>query len=155
LAKVDFHSQVGDKLTYTCRLVRKIFSLANQDEGLKKIVIVGESDDLNRLDQLLWNFSHEDFLPHVFIDDESAPFSPIVLAHQFQAELFDSSPHQDVFVHLGRAFLEDIEQISNRFTRVIELVSVEESDVLAGRERFKRYRSMGIELVNYDQKGTK
>ena len=155
MAKVDFHSQVGDKLTYTCRLVRKIFSLANPDEGLKKIVIVGATDDLNRLDQLLWSFSNEDFLPHVFIDDETAPFSPIVLAHQFQADLFDLIPHQDVFVHLGREFLQDIEQITDRFDRVIELVSVEEPDVLAGRERFKRYRSMGIELVNYDQKGTK
>ena len=46
MAKVDFHSQVGDKLTYTCRLVRKIFSLATEDEPLKKVVIVGASADL-------------------------------------------------------------------------------------------------------------
>ena len=155
MAKVDFHSQVGDKLTYTCRLVRKIFSLATEDEPLKKVVIVGASADLDRLDQLLWSFSADDFLPHVFIEDETAPYAPILLAKQFNEGLFENLPHHDVFIHLGREFLVDIEQITSRFERVIELVSTEEPDVLAGRERYKRYRSMGIELVNYDQKGMK
>ena len=155
MAKVDFHSQVGDKFTYTCRLIRKIFSLASELEPLKKVVIVGARQDLDRLDQLLWSFSAEDFLPHVFIDDETAPFAPIVLAEHFVESHFENLPHQDVFIHLGREFLADIEHITSRFERVIELVSTEELDVLAGRERYKRYRSMGIELVNYDQKGMK
>jgi DNA polymerase-3 subunit chi len=38
---------------------------------------------------------------------------------------------------------------------VIEVVSLEEQDVLAGRQRYKQYRSMGVELFNHDQKGAK
>jgi hypothetical protein len=30
-----------------------------------------------------------------------------------------------------------------------------EEDVLAGRERYKQYRTMGLELFNHDQKGAR
>ncbi len=155
MARVDFHSQVGDKLTYTCRLVRKIFSLASASEPIKKIVIVGSVVDIDQLNQMLWGFSSEDFLPHCLIDEESAEFTPILLATTYDEDQFQNIPHQDVFIHLGQDFLEGIEQITNRFDRVIEVVSLEENEVAAGRQRYKQYRSMGMELFNHDQKGAK
>jgi DNA polymerase-3 subunit chi len=155
VARVDFHSQVGDKLTYTCRLVRKIFSLASASEPIKKIVIVGSVVDIDQLNQRLWGFSSEDFLPHCLIDEESAEFTPILLATTYDEDQFQNIPHQDVFIHLGQDFLEGIEQITNRFDRVIEVVSLEENEVAAGRQRYKQYRSMGVELFNHDQKGAK
>ena len=155
MARVDFHSQVGDKLTYTCRLVRKIFSLASESEPLKKIVIVGSSADIDQLNQMLWSFSAEEFLPHGLIDDESAEFTPILLSEAYDELQFQNIPHQDVFIHLGQDFLEDIEKNTDRFDRVIEVVSLEEQEVLAGRQRYRQYRSMGLELFNHDQKGAK
>jgi len=155
VARVDFHSQVGDKLTYTCRLVRKIFSLASESEPLKKIVIVGSSADIDQLNQMLWSFSAEEFLPHGLIDDESAEFTPILLSEAYDELQFQNIPHQDVFIHLGQDFLEDIEKNTDRFDRVIEVVSLEEQEVLAGRQRYRQYRSMGLELFNHDQKGAK
>ena len=155
MARVDFHSQVGNKLTYTCRLVRKIFSLASEAEPIKKIVIVGSSADIDQLNQMLWSFSAEEFLPHCLIDDESAECTPILLATAYDELQFQDLSHQDVFIHLGQNFLEDIEKITHRFDRVIEVVSLQEQEVLAGRQRFKQYRSMGVELFNHDQKGAK
>jgi hypothetical protein len=32
---------------------------------------------------------------------------------------------------------------------------MEEEDVLAGRARYKQYRTMGLELFNHDQKGAR
>ena len=155
MARVDFHSQVGDKHRYTCRLARKIFSLAAQEQALKKIVVVGAQSDLETLNELLWSFSAEDFLPHCYIEEEAASFTPIVLATAFDESQFEQIPHQDVFIHLGQEFLADIEKITNRFERVIEVVSMAEEDVLAGRERYKQYRTMGLELFNHDQKGAR
>ena len=97
MARVDFHSQVGNKLTYTCRLVRKIFSLASEAEPIKKIVIVGSSADIDQLNQMLWSFSAEEFLPHCLIDDESAEFTPILLATAYDELQFQDLSHQDVF----------------------------------------------------------
>jgi DNA polymerase III subunit chi len=153
VARVDFHSQVGDKLSYTCRLVRKIFSLADGQAPLKNIVLIGSPDDLQQLDQLLWTFSPDDFIPHARIDDEAAMVTPLLLTTTFSAEQCAALPHADVCIHLGQEFLNDIEWITNRFERVIEVVSTEEKDLLAGRLRYKRYREMGLELVNHDQKG--
>ena len=62
-------------------------------------------------------------------------------------------PHRDVFIYLGQETLEQIHAIVERFERVIEVVSLEENDLHAGRERYKHYRSLGFELQNYDQKG--
>jgi DNA polymerase-3 subunit chi len=92
-------------------------------------------------------------LPHCFLDEESAAYTPIVLSETFDVESFYPIPHKDVFIHLGQQFLNDIEIIAERFERVIEVVSTEEKDLLAGRERYKQYRTMGLELFNHDQKG--
>jgi DNA polymerase-3 subunit chi len=153
VARVDFHSQVSDKLKYTCRVVRKIFSISEGTEPLKKVVIIGPQGSLEQLDQLLWSFSAEDFVPHTWVGDEAEIFTPVLLSPEFNQESFAHLPHADVFIHLGQEFLPNIEAITSRFERVIEVVSLEEKDLLAGRERFKQYRTMGLELVNHDQKG--
>jgi DNA polymerase-3 subunit chi len=153
VARVDFHSQVSDKLTYTCRLARKICSISEGKDPIKNIVIVGPLQTLKGLDQLLWTFSPDEFLPHCFLDDEAAAYTPIVFSDHFDPQAFSQIPHQDVFIHLGQEFLNDIEKITERFDRVVEVVSTEEHDLLAGRERYKQYRTMGLELFNHDQKG--
>lgn len=155
MARVDFHSQVGDKLSYTSRLIRKISALATVSEPLKKIVVMGAAAELSQLSQMLWNFGEHEFLPHCYGDEETATFTPILLITKFNEEVFQDLPHQDVFIHLGQDFLQNIDQITTRFERVIEIVSLAEHDVVAGRERYKRYRSMGLELFNHDQKGAR
>jgi DNA polymerase-3 subunit chi len=67
--------------------------------------------------------------------------------------LFDQVPHSDVLIHMGSQPLTEIVELANRFERVVEIVSTSELDLIAGRERFKHYRSLGLELTNYDQKG--
>jgi len=153
LAKVDFHSQVGDKLSYTCRLARKIFSVAPALQPIKHVVIVGPDMMLKALDLQLWTFSAEEFIPHAWCDEECAVFTPFLLASEFDEKIFSHLPHQDVLINLGQTFLTPIEVITKRFDRIIEVVSLEEQDLLAGRERYKRYRTMDVELTNYDQKG--
>lgn len=153
MARVDFHSQVGDKLAYCCRLVRKILASSPEGDSLRRVVILGDDALLNKLDQMLWNFSAEDFLPHCFADSEQAPITPIVLASQWDDELFATLPHADVLIHLGQEFMPNVETLAERFPRLIEVVSLEEKDLLAGRERYKQYRTMGHELHNHDQKG--
>jgi DNA polymerase-3 subunit chi len=68
--------------------------------------------------------------------------------------LFDQVPHADVLIHMGSQPLTEVVELANRFERVVEIVSTNELDLIAGRERFKHYRSLGLELTNYDQKGT-
>ena len=151
MARIDFHSNVSDKLEYACRLTRKIWSATSEGQPVRQIVMVGEKDDLKKLDQLLWSFSGIDFLPHCFIGDEAASETPIVLTDDFASPSLGNVPHADVMIHLGMRMPADVPALVARFPRIVEVVTVNEAERLAGRERYKAYRDLGHELHNFDQ----
>ena len=151
MARIDFHSNVSDKLEYACRLTRKIWSATPEGEPVRNIVMVGEKADLKRLDALLWTFSKSDFLPHCFIDDEAASETPIILTDDFASPALNSIAHADVMIHLGMRMPKDVAALVARFPRIVEVVTVNEAERLAGRERYKAYRELGHELHNFDQ----
>ena len=151
MARIDFHSNVSDKLEYACRLTRKIWSATPEGEPVRNIVMVGEKADLQKLNELLWSFSSVDFLPHCFIDDEAAAETPIVLTDDFASAALNNIPHADVMIHLGMRMPADVPALVARFPRIVEVVTVNEAERLAGRERYKAYRELGHELHNFDQ----
>ncbi|BDT77494.1 DNA polymerase III subunit chi [Polynucleobacter yangtzensis] len=151
MARIDFHSNVNDKLEYACRLTRKIWSATPEGEPVRNIVMVGEKADLQKLNDLLWSFSGADFLPHCFIEDEAAAETPIVLTDDFTSSALNNVPHADVMIHLGMCMPADVAALVARFPRIVEVVTVNEAERLAGRERYKAYRDLGHELHNFDQ----
>ena len=151
MARIDFHSNVSDKLEYACRLTRKIWSATPEGQPVRNIVMVGEKADLKKLDELLWTFSSTDFLPHCFIDDEVAVDTPILLTDDFSSPALDQVPHADVMIHLGMRMPQDVPGLVARFPRIVEVVTVNEAERLAGRERYKAYRELGHELHNFEQ----
>ena len=151
MARIDFHSNVSDKLEYACRLARKIWSAIPIGEPVRHIVMVGEKADLKKLDEILWTFSATDFLPPCFIDDEAAMDTPILLADDFLSPALSQLPHADVLIHLGMRMPSDVPGLLARFPRVVEVVTINEAERLAGRERYKAYRDLGHELHNFDQ----
>jgi DNA polymerase-3 subunit chi len=151
MARIDFHSNVADKLQYACRLTRKIWSDTPSGQPVRNIVMVGEKVDLQKLDELLWTFSGADFLPHCYIDDEAAAETPIVLTDDFASAALNQIPHADIMIHLGMRMPQDVAALVARFPRIVEVVTVNEAERLAGRERYKAYRDLGHELHNFDQ----
>jgi DNA polymerase-3 subunit chi len=154
MARIDFHSNVSDKLEYAYRLTRKIWNTTSEGEPVRNIVMVGEKADLQKLNELLWSFSNTDFLPHCFIDDEAAAETPIILTDDFASSDLASIPHADVMIHLGMRMPADVPALVARFPRIVEVVTVNEAERLAGRERYKAYRDLGHELHNFDQSKT-
>ncbi len=151
MARIDFHSNVKDKLEYACRLTRKIWSATAEGQPVRNIVIVGELTDLKKLDELLWTFSAIEFLPHCFINDEAALDTPIVLTDDFASPALVNIPHADVMIHLGMRMPNDVPTLVARFPRIVEVVTVNEAERLAGRDRYKAYRDLGHDLHNFDQ----
>jgi DNA polymerase-3 subunit chi len=135
MARIDFHSHVSDKLQYCCRLSRKIMASADPQAQPRTIVIAGNSKELKELDVLMWTFSKTDFLPHAWLDDESAHETPILFVTNTD-DLTDRA---------------NLHQLLQRFPRWIEVVTTQDDELKAGRERFKAYRSMGHELHHFDQ----
>jgi DNA polymerase-3 subunit chi len=63
-------------------------------------------------------------------------------------------PHADVLIHLSMRMPSDVAALVGRFPRIVEVVTVNEAERLAGRERYKAYRELGHELHNFDQAKT-
>ena len=131
MTRVDFHSQVTDKIHYACRLIRKA-----RAANCQILVLSQDASQAQALDQALWRFSASDFLPHVFIEDPLASHTPIVISTDGKT----ASPHHDLLVNLSQSLPLQFEN----FQRVIEIVSSEEQDANAGRQRFRLYQQQGI-----------
>ncbi|UGQ45343.1 DNA polymerase III subunit chi [Massilia endophytica] len=127
MTRIDFHSNVPDKIAYACRLLRKAYGARN-----RIVVMTEDAAQLAELDQALWTFSSTDFLPHAHVNDPLAPDSAIVLADSDDTEL----PQADVLVNLSRRAPAQFES----FPRLIEVISTDEADTAAGRQRFIAYK---------------
>lgn len=133
MTRIDFHSNVADKLHYACRLIRKARA-ANS----KVVIYHHDLTVLRHLDEALWTISEADFLPHVMADDALASMTPIVLSNT----RLDQSPHFELLVNLSAAVPEHFPL----FSRMIEIVSGDQQDTLAARERYRYYQQQGHSL---------
>lgn len=136
MTRIDFHSNVPDKIAYSCRLVRKA-----RAANFNIVLFAGDRNALNTLDQLLWTFSELEFLPHVFSNDPLAAATPIILTDTDQVEL----PHHQILVNLSQATPPHFA----RFERMFEIVSFEDADKEAGRERYRFYHQRGYPLTHH------
>ncbi len=136
MTRVDFHSRVPDKLLYACRLVRKA-----RAADLKIVVHLQDAGQQQRFDEALWTFSEQDFLPHVSAADPLAAQTPVILSH----DASDALPHHQVLINLSQHTPEHFA----RFERLFEILSTEEEDLAAGRERYRQYQQRGYPLTHF------
>jgi DNA polymerase-3 subunit chi len=138
MTEVAFHFNAPDKLAYACRLLRKAVGSG------AKAVVLADPDDVAKLDALLWTFSPLEFVPHCRAESGEAltAHSPVVLTSRLDVAL----PHHDVLVHLGQTLPEGFDA----FARVIEVVSLDETDRQQARQRWKRYTELGYSLIRHD-----
>ncbi|KQQ87898.1 DNA polymerase III subunit chi [Massilia sp. Leaf139] len=136
MTRIDFHTNIPDKLAYACRLARKAYA------SKAKIVLLAEdAAQAAALNEALWTLSNIDFLPHVMADDPLAPETPIIITDSEEAEL----PHHEMLVNLTRRTPSTFAQ----FARVFEIISVDESDAAAGRQRYVAYKKQSYPLTHF------
>jgi DNA polymerase III subunit chi len=136
MTRIDFHSNVPDKLAYACRLARKAYAA-----GSRMVLMTDDAAQLAELDGMMWTFSATDFLPHVPAGDALASATPIILADSDGAEL----PHHDLLVNLARRMPAGVD----RFQRVIEVISADDADAAAGRQRYVAYKQQNYPLTHF------
>lgn len=137
MTEIAFHFNMADKLSYGCRLLRKIHLSG------ARAAVTAEPAVLAELDALLWRFSPGDFIPHCMAEAPPATLArtPVVLT----ATPADQAPH-GILVNLGRGVPAGFEG----FGRLIEVVSLSPEDAQAGRGRWKHYLSQGYRLDRHD-----
>lgn len=142
MTEIAFHFNAPDKLAYACRLLRKAVSSGAQ------VVVTGDAARLNNLDTQLWTFGALEFVPHCRADSplEQRMASPVILA----ADLHDPTalPHYQVLLNLGYEVVAGYE----RFERVIEIVTLDDTDRQHARQRWKHYADRGYSIIRHDLK---
>ena len=136
MTRIDFHTNVPDKVAYACRLVRKAFAANNQ-----VVLMADDEAQLAELNAAMWTFSATDYLPHVLAGDALAARTPIVLTDNDDADL----PHTDLLINLSRRAPGQV----GRFARMIEVISSDEDDAAAGRKRYVAYKQQAYPLTHF------
>lgn len=136
MTRIDFYSNVPDKIQYACRLVRKA-----RAANCRLVVFGQDRAQLAQIDEALWTFSDIDFLPHVMADDPLAEQTPVLLADAGMKDL----PHHDLMINLSNQTPPDFA----RFERLLEVISAEDEDKAAGRERYRFYQQRGYPLSHF------
>ncbi|WP_188381850.1 DNA polymerase III subunit chi [Oxalicibacterium faecigallinarum] len=136
MTRIDFHSNVPDKIAYACRLVRKA-----RNADFRVVILTQDSTQMARLDETMWTFSAHDFLPHVAINDTLAAQTPILLT----ADPAMEAPHHDILINLSDAPPTHFA----RFERMFEVISADDADKHAGRQRYTYYKQQGYPLTHF------
>lgn len=136
MTRIDFYSNVPDAIQYACRLVRKA-----RAANCRLVVFGRDREHLAQIDEALWTFSDTDFLPHVMADDPLAKQTPVLLADADMKDL----PHHELMINLSSQMPPDFA----RFERLLEIVSADDEDKAAGRERYSYYKQRGYPLSHF------
>jgi DNA polymerase-3 subunit chi len=139
VTRIDFYildqASHEARLTLACRLAAKAV-----EQKLEVLINTETASDSARLDELLWTFAQGSFLPHRRLDTQPVEDEgePVLIGCGREPE---SGPWE-FLINLSPR----VPEFFSRFERVAELVSAEQEDKAAGRERFRYYRDRGYEL---------
>ena len=134
--RIDFYllSDTDSKtIWYTaCRLLEKAYHL-----GHRVFVHCDTEDDAHHLDELLWTYKEESFVPHNLQGEGPEPPPPIQISWGKEPRGFNN-----ILLNLGQS----IPPYFARFSRIMEIVSNDEAAKEISRNHYKEYRTHGCEL---------
>ena len=124
-----------EPLLLVCELVRKAYAAE-----LPTLVLARDSAQAEALDDLLWSFDPDEFLPHQIAgSDEGDGDTPILI----------TTPEMDVPARPLLINLRDAAPAGS-FERVLEVVPADPATRGPLRERWKHYQSLGFAVNKYD-----
>jgi DNA polymerase-3 subunit chi len=136
MTRIDFHTNIPDKVSYVCRLARKAYGAK-----ARLVLLAEDATQAAQLNDALWTLSDTDFLPHVLAGDPLAAQTPIVIT----ASDTEPMPHYDMLINLTRTTPADFA----RYARVFEIISTDEDDAAEGRKRYVAYKKLAHPLTHF------
>ena len=139
MARVDFYilstQDEASRLLYVCRLVDKAWRL-----GHRVWIHAPDPEHAAALDERLWTFSQDSFLPHERDAEERDGACPVVIGAQPA-----NGEERHLLVNEGS----EMPDYAGRFTRIAEVVDQSPETRAAGRTRYREYRDAGYELHHH------
>ena len=138
--RVDFYvlksAAAKQRWAFACRLTEKAYL-----KDLRIVIVIDTLADAQALDELLWTFNERSFIPHkICLDEQSV--DPATSVHLTVDTLM---PSADLLVNLTRRLPLQFE----RYARIAEVIDADEEHRRLGRERFKAYRDLKLNLETH------
>lgn len=121
-------------LLLVCELARKAF-VAQQPT----LILARDADQAEALDELLWAFDEEAFIPHQLAGDEDDAHTAVLIVPPGV-----DTPDRPLVVNLRAACA------PGQYERVLEVVAAEPSEREGSRERWREYQRRGFQLRKRD-----
>jgi DNA polymerase III subunit chi len=139
--RVDFYvlksAAQKPRLTVACRLAQMAYL-----RDLRVIVWSDDAAEAKMLDELLWTFTEDSFVPHQLCarDQSPAPDVPVSVTSSL-----DAVAAADLLINMSARLPAQVE----RFGRVAEIIDADPERRRLGRERFKSYRDLKLPLETH------
>jgi DNA polymerase-3 subunit chi len=137
MTRVDFYILPSDdpdtRLTFACRLAEKAWK-----QGIRTYIHCSNEMQRGSLDERLWSFRPDSFVPHDFAEDR--PGSPVTLGIEAPASV-KAELLINLDIHIPPFFAD--------FGRIAELVVEEPTIRKAARDNFRFYRERGYALQDH------
>lgn len=140
MPRADFYLIAKDRfkaepLRLVCELARKAY-----DANLWTLVLARDAAQAEALDELLWAFDDDAYIPHqIACTDDEDELTPVLIA----------SPETDAPLRPLVINLRD-GAVEGGFERVLEVVPADESARGPLRERWTQYKARGLEVNKHD-----
>ena len=123
-----------EPMKLVCELARKSY-----DKGLWTLILARDAAQAEALDELLWSFDDDAYIPHQIASDEEDELTPVLIA----------TPDRDV---PSRALVINLRDDTYLGTcdRVLEVVPADASARGPLRERWKQYKALGLDMHKHD-----
>lgn len=128
-------NQPQQRQAIACRLAEKAYQ-----QGLHVYIHTENANQSQELEQTLWAFRTESFVPHQLINHKTDHDCPVLIGH-------DANPPRlmDVLIN----FSATQPMFFSQFERVIEIIDDDETVKQAGRQRYQFYKQRGYELETH------
>lgn len=140
MTQIDFYTladeQESARLDFACRLIETIWR-----KGHQLYVFVDDDAAVAHLDELLWAFRADSFVPHARLDGQVQ--APVHIGCDESG-----GDHHDVLVNLAA----QIPACFSRFERVTEIITADAQVLQNKREAWRFYRQRGYPLKHHDMR---
>jgi DNA polymerase III subunit chi len=140
MTEVSFHFNVSERIAYVCRLLRKAW------RQNAKVAVLGPAEILTTLNRQLWLFEPLEFVPHVRLVSGESIQPHLKPTPIWLIENTSDAPIHEVLLNLG----EEVPTGFEHFARVIEVVSMHETERANARQRWKHYANLGYTLIRHE-----
>jgi DNA polymerase-3 subunit chi len=123
-----------DPLLLVCELARKAF-----DSGQRTLILARSFDQAEQLDEKLWEFADDAFIPHQIAGDDDDAITPVLIATPES-----QTPDRPLVINLRDDCAPGL------FERVLEVVPADEDQRLGSRKRWTTYKAAGFVLEKHD-----